>query len=158
MQVSVNAASKYAKQRVKATKTHLEKVYGPGLVGLFDENGKMTHKRLRAASMVPPIQQSSGQYFSQALLGLGTFDAASGKATVYGWAKGLQYSAMANQLQDDVAEFQQSDCFYAMYGIVDTVEVLAWDFKHILADGSFNWFNVMAYDPLHFSGGLSVAY
>jgi len=45
-----------------------------------------------------------------------------------------------------------------MYGLVDTADLLAYDFAHIVGDGSFNWFNVMAYDPLHFSGDLSVSY
>lgn len=83
--MSVNAAvRKYAKQRVKQTKTHLEKVYGKGLVGLFNKDGKMEHKRIRASSLVPA-------YNSVNLLGLPTFDAAQGKASIYGFAKGLQY-------------------------------------------------------------------
>jgi len=154
--ISVDAkASKYAQQRVKQTKTHLEKVYGKGLVGLFDENGRMTHKRIRAAKLRPAHKIG---YNSMSLKGLGTFDADSAKASVYGWAKGLEYKLMKSDVMDDVAEFQQSDCFYSMYGMVDTVDLLSYDWQNILADGKFQWFNVMAYDPLHFSGDLSVAY
>lgn len=149
--VSVEAASKYARKRVKQTKTHLEKVYGKNLVGMFDEEGKLTHKRLRASKVVPGFNSLN-------LNGLGTIDAESGKATVYGWAKGLQYDALASDLQGDPAEAVQSDCFYSMYGMVDTVDLLAYDWAHIAADGQFQWFNVMAYDPLHFTGDLSVAY
>jgi len=57
-----------------------------------------------------------------------------------------------------VEDAAQSDCFYAMYGLVDTADLLAYDFAHIVGEGSFNWFNVMAYDPLHMSGDLSVSY
>lgn len=41
--VTVNGYSKYAKERIGQTKFHLEKVYGKGLLGLFNEDGKMTH-------------------------------------------------------------------------------------------------------------------
>ena len=68
--MSVNGYSKYAKERVAQTKYHLEKVYGKGLLGLFDENCKMTHKKLRSARMRPA-------YNSQPIFGLGTIDAES---------------------------------------------------------------------------------
>lgn len=58
----------------------------------------------------------------------------------------------------DVADSPQSNCFYSMYGLVDTVSLLQHDFVNILSSGSFNWFNVMAYDPLHFVGDMTVAY
>lgn len=51
--VDARVATKHARQRVKLVKTHLEKVYGKGLVGLFDEHGNMTHERLRAARLRP---------------------------------------------------------------------------------------------------------
>jgi len=65
---------------------------------------------------------------------------------------------MGENDRQGVEDAAQSDCFYAMYGLVDTADLLAYDFAHIVGDGSFNWFNVMAYDPLHFSGDLSVSY
>lgn len=45
-----------------------------------------------------------------------------------------------------------------MWGMVDTTELMAYDWAHIMKDGSFNWFNVAAYDPLHFTGDFSVMY
>jgi len=51
---------------------------------------------------------------------------------------------------------EQSECFYAMWGLIDTVDLMAYDFANIIANGSLNWFNVMAYDPLHFTGDFSV--
>lgn len=111
----------------------------------------MEHKRLRASSLVPT-------YNGVNLLGLETFDAGSAKATIYGWAKGLQYNALASKASEDASSFQQSECFYSMWGLVDTVDIMAYDFKNILAEGQLNWFTVGAYDPLHFVGGLTVAY
>lgn len=80
--VSVNAYSKFAKQRVKGTKQHLERVYGRGLTGLFTEDGKLTHKNLRKARYRPA-------YNSQPIYGLGTIDADSGSAWMYGLSKGF---------------------------------------------------------------------
>lgn len=64
---------------------------------------------------------------------------------------------MASKL-DSVETAPQSDCFYAFYGLVDTVDLAMYDFKNIKQPGAFNWFNVLAYDPLHFAGDTSVSY
>jgi len=80
--VSVEGASRYAKQRVKQTKTHLEKVYGKGLVGLFDDDGNMTYRRWRAARTRPAINSTQ-------INGLGTFDADAASAWFYGVANGM---------------------------------------------------------------------
>jgi hypothetical protein len=46
-----------------------------------------------------------------------------------------------------------------MWGLVDTAELLVYDINNVLASaGSFNWFNVLAYDPLHFTGDANVLY
>jgi len=45
-----------------------------------------------------------------------------------------------------------------VYGLVDTAEMTAYDFANVVQDGSFNWFNVAAYDPLHFAGDSSISY
>lgn len=65
---------------------------------------------------------------------------------------------MNSGISSAVSDAQQSDCFYAVYGLVDTVDLMSYDFKNIVGDGSFNWFNVAAYDPLHFTGDASVSY
>lgn len=88
-QVSVNAiqASRYAQERVAATKHRLEKTYGRGLVSLFDENGIPTHKALRANN-----HRAQGTFVD--LYKLGPIDAESAKSAFLGFAKGLQYNAM----------------------------------------------------------------
>jgi len=131
----------------------LEKVYGKGLLGMYNEDGKLTHKRLRSSTNIP-----SSTFISLNLNGLGTIDAASAKAVLLGFINGIQYDEITSELQKDLAKATQSDCFYAGYGMIDTVELLAYDWKNIIGDGSFQWFNVLAYDPLHFTGDLSVIY
>jgi len=97
-------------------------------------------------------------YNSQPLYGLGTIDAEGASAWFYGLAKGLQYKGMEAGFGDDAAEIIQSNCFYAMYGMVDTAALLQYDFQNIIGNGSFNWFNVLAYDPIHILGDSSVGY
>ena len=45
-----------------------------------------------------------------------------------------------------------------MYGLVSNVSLLSYDIKNIMSAGSLNWFNVAAYDPLHFLGDMTVSY
>jgi len=149
--VSVDAATRHAKQRVAGTKKHLEKVYGKGLVGLFDEEGNMTYRRMRAARTRPAFN-------TMLVNGLGAINADSASAWFYGTANGLQYKGMAAGARDSIEDSIQSDCFYAVYGMVDTVDLQMHDFSNIMADGSFNWFNVAGYNPLHIMGDSSVSY
>jgi len=149
--VNVNAYSKYAQERISHTRGHLEKVYGKGLVGLFNEEGEMTHKAWRQSRVRP-------SYNSQPIFGIGTIDAEGAKAWFYGLAKGIQYKGIESTRGTDASDSAQSNCFYAMYGLVDTADLLKYDFANILSEGSFNWFNVAAYDPLHLVGDLTVAY
>jgi hypothetical protein len=52
-----------------------------------------------------------------------------------------------------------SNCFYAMKGIVDSVEVLLYDWKYIRQwSGEIKWFNVFVYDPIHILGDTTVLY
>lgn len=126
-------------------------MYGKGLVGLFNEDGKMTHQAWRQARVRP-------SYNSQPIFGLGTIDAEGAKAWFYGLAKGIQYKGVESTRGADASESPQSNCFYAIYGLVDTADLLKYDFQNIMQEGSFNWFNVAGYDPLHLVGDLTVSY
>jgi len=42
--------------------------------------------------------------------------------------------------------------------MMDTFDLLLYDAKNIFANGNFNWFNLIAYDPFHLAGDLSVVY
>jgi len=67
---------------------------------------------------------------------------------------------MTSGKKDTIEDAAQSDCFYAMYGLVDTADLLMYDFQNIRPQGeaTVNWFNVAAYDPLHVTGDLTVTY
>lgn len=156
--MSVNAISNYAKKRVAQTKTHLHKVYGPNLAGMFKEDGKVNYKNMLAARHRPVTQEA---VLVEPIYGLGTIDAEAAQAWWYGAAKGLQYKGMESATSMDMTSLknaEQSECFYAVYGMVDTFDMAAYDFANVVADGSFNWFNVGMYDPLHMTGDMSISY
>jgi hypothetical protein len=82
----VNITSSYSVKRVTEVKHHLEKVYGKGLVGMFDSHGKMTRERLSWARMRPrSIWMEYG--------GL-EIDAETSSAWWYGFIGGMQYTGM----------------------------------------------------------------
>lgn len=49
----IEITSSYSRDRVKHIKHHLEKVYGKGLTGMWDEKGRLTRERLSWAQMRP---------------------------------------------------------------------------------------------------------
>lgn len=52
-----------------------------------------------------------------------------------------------------------SNCFYAVKGIIGSVETLIYDFKNLGRNsGEYNWFNIIFYDPLHILGDFTVCY
>jgi len=83
----VNITSSYSIKRVAEVKHHLEKVYGKGLTGMFDENGRMTRERLSWARMRPSAIWME--------LGGLEIDAETSSAWWYGFIGGLQYTGMS---------------------------------------------------------------
>lgn len=74
-------------------------------------------------------------YNSQPIFGIGTIDAESASAWFYGLAKGMQYTGMEVGFGNDAADTIQSNCFYSMFGLVDTADLMTFNFKNILLDG-----------------------
>ncbi len=111
----------------------------------------MTYKRIRAARTRPA-------YNTLLINGLGAVNADAASSWFYGTAKGMQYTGMSAGARDSIETSIQSDCFYAVYGLVDTADLMAYDFQNIMGDGQFGWFNVVGYDPLHMLGDSSVSY
>ena len=51
-----------------------------------------------------------------------------------------------------------SNCFYAIKGVIGSVDTLVYDATHMNEySGQYNWFN-MIFDPLHILGDTTVAY
>ena len=53
------------------------------------------------------------------------------------------------------ANIAASNCFYATYGMIDSVDLLIHDARNILKNRKLNWINVAVYDPIHVLGNLS---
>jgi hypothetical protein len=139
--------SSYSRKRVNQTRNHLEKVYGKGLLGMFDSDGVMTHDRLGWARRRP--------HSIWVEVGGVQVDAETTATWFYGFAQGLQYTAMASSSEKEPV----SNCFYALYGFIDTADNLLYGWKNIFSTpGQINWFNAVFYDPLHATGDFSVIY
>ncbi len=53
----------------------------------------------------------------------------------------------------------ESNCFYALYGLTDSVSELVDDFNNFVDPaGEAKWFNFIAYNPMHIFNNTSVAY
>jgi hypothetical protein len=61
------------------------------------------------------------------ILNLGTFNAEGAKALVYGLGKGLAYTGVKTGFDNSIETSIQTNCFYALYGLVDTVDLMAYD-------------------------------
>lgn len=80
--------SNFANERVRQTKSRLEKVYGPGLLGLrHEETGKIVHERWEWARTIP------GATYME--IGGFKIDSNSGLSSIMGFADGLQYKSVA---------------------------------------------------------------
>ena len=76
--------TEFGVERVRQTQRRLERIYGPGLLGLRNERtGKVEHHRFAWARTIP----------KQSFMEVGgiTFDADVAMSVVFGLTKGLQY-------------------------------------------------------------------
>jgi len=92
-----------------------------------------------------------------------TINSITFEAFSYGYVEGVQFKGIsASGLSiGDIQQTSQtmSNCFYAMKGIIDSVEVLLYDWKYIRQfSGEIKWFNVFVYDPIHILGDTTVLY
>ena len=53
----------------------------------------------------------------------------------------------------------ESNCFYAMYGLLDSVDVLIDDINTFVAPaGEIKWANAIIYNPIHIFNNSMVGY
>lgn len=144
----------HALKRVQQTKQHLEMVYGKGLTGLYNDYGELdiTPQRMKAARRRPAqdYMKIGGIMMDQevAITGL------------YGFVEGFQYTGLASAADNLLAsEMVESNCFYSMYGLVDSVDVLVNDFSNIVDPaGELKWVNLILYNPSHIVNNFMVGY
>lgn len=103
---------------VTELKNHFEKTYGPGLVGLYDENGEVHGKALAKANRRP---QGTANWID---LGGITFNGNDAGSVLYGLAGGFQYKGLevAGASTTNASNLVESNCFYGMYGLMESVD------------------------------------
>jgi len=135
---------------VTEVRRHLERIYGKGLVGLFDDDGNFDQKRLSWARTRPAANWVQ--------VGETQINAENVSSWFYGLSQGLQYNAMeaGNKAKDNE---EANNCFFALYGLTDSVDMFTYDAINMFAtSGSVNWFNVVGYSPIQMMGNMSVVY
>ena len=81
--------SRFSVERIEKIKQKMERHYGRGFVGMFDENGKLKHKELGWARHGRRL----GESITMTLDAL-SFDASTMNAFFLGAAKGLQWDGL----------------------------------------------------------------
>jgi hypothetical protein len=144
----------HATRRVTEVKNHLEMVYGKGLVGLYNDDGalEITPSKLKAARRRP------AQNYTK--IGGIMMDQETSTTFVYGFTEGLQYAGLSGAATEIMAgELVESNCFYAMYGMIDSVDVLMSDFNNFIDPaGEIKWVNFIMYNPMHIVNNAFVGY
>ena len=139
--------SSYSRKRVTETRQHLEKVYGKGLVGLYNEKGQITHSNLRKARRRP------AQTWTE--IGGLQIDAETTSSWWFGFVQGMSYKGMATGFDEEPV----SNCFFSLYGMADQMDLSLYTLRNMFENsGEIKWFNVVGYNNIHLLGNLTVVY
>ena len=140
--------SRFSVERIEYVKQKMERHYGRGFVGMFDENGKLDSSKLGWQRHGRRL----GESITMTLENL-SFDASTWNAFFLGSAKGLQWDG----LEGDTT--QLSNCFAAMYSNLETVDLLFYDWDTISAEeGTWKGFDVFVADPIKILADNVVTY
>jgi len=144
----------HSTKRISEMKKHLEMVYGVGLTGLYNDEGRLevTPQKMKAARRRPAQDWAK--------IGGVMMDQEVASTAMYGFVEGFQYKGLAGAAEDLLAkEMVESNCFYAMYGMMDSVDVLLSDFNNFIDPaGELKWMNLIAYNPSHIINNVMVGY
>jgi len=152
-------ARKYSANAVKVVsdiRNHFEKTFGEGLVGMFDHNGELHPTAMARAKRTP--NRKSAEWVKVGGVGINGEDAGS---ILYGLSKGFQYTGLkiGGASSTSQANLVEANCFYAMYGLTESVDQLMYDFDNIIdPSGEAKWFNLVAYNPLAIINNTAVGY
>jgi len=129
-------------------------VYGKGLTGLYNDEGALaiTPHKLKAARRRPAV--------NWATIGGIMMDQEVATTWIYGFTEGAQYAGLAGAAEEILGgEMVESNCFYSMYGLVDSVDVLLSDFHNFVEPaGEVKWVNLVLYNPAHIVNNFFVSY
>ena len=119
-------------KKINATKHRLERNYGKGLVGLINENGHVSPDRLdwMMSSRIggKPLVSGKRNLLNATFenLGVTSFNAADGKALIFGFVNGMQYVGLEGSDKSAPLPNESvplTNCFAATYALVEDFEV-----------------------------------
>lgn len=149
----------FAKERVRATKHRLERIYGRNLLGLYhEETGKIVPKRFSMA------RKNTLSKSRTMVLGGITLHPDEQNTALLGFTKGLQYDgllAAVDEFSKSAAEEVVSNCFYAAYAMTEDLDSITSGWEALSPDSmnmEYNWFDPIVYGPLHLIGDFSVTF
>ena len=141
---------------VSDIRNHFEKTFGEGLTGMLTETGELHPKAMSMASRTP--RRLGAEWVKVGGVSINGEDTAS---TLYGLAQGFQYKGLniGGASTTSAANLVESNCFYAMYGMMESVDQLLYDFDNMVDPaGEVLWFNMVLYNPVTIFNNVSVGY
>lgn len=87
-------------------------------------------------------------------------DQEAGSSFIYGFTEGFQYKGLAGAADEILAgDMVESNCFYALYGLIDSFDVLVADVNTFIDPaGEIKWLNLIEYNPSHIMNNFFVSY
>lgn len=80
---------------------------------------------------------------------------------MYGLAQGFQYDGIkvGGASTTSQSNLVESNCFYGMYGLMESIDQLMFDFNNIVDPaGEIKWFDMVFYNPISILNNVSVGY
>ena len=148
----------WAQKRVDAVKYRLERNFGKGLVGLYNENGDVDPDRLGWMNLHNGKKPLGSSISVTILPGL-TIDASTGNAYILGFVNGLQYEGLAreNDALLPLDTVQLTNCFASTYALLEDFEISGYNIKTFASEpGTIKIFDVLAMDPAHILMDMTV--
>lgn len=139
----------HARDVVRKTKDHLERTHGKGLVGMFDEHGKIHSKHIQKGFKSDRL--GAAQIQIEGIDNV-TFNLDSLVVNFLGFVNGMTYRGVQ-------ADEALTNCFYAGYSIIQSIDEIIYIFENASAQaGSYKWFQYAIHEPIHFLLNFLVFY
>lgn len=133
-----------------STKYRLERNFGKGLTGLYNEQGQVDPDRLGWMTNKHRGKRPLGAVIVD-ITGWTTIDATNATAQVLGFINGLQYRGLEREVEIfQNTQVELTNCFAATYGMIESIEEIMYTLQTMnTSPGTFKWFDLMLMDPAH---------